>query len=140
MKIEQGHIDKREIAGKTEDGRNIVYISTKGGLHSFFCKNKDGEIVSIGAAPHAAIAKFLASKKEPGIQWNEEFSKSESLQKSETTFDTLRKFMFSDLSLKKSEVSDTYLVYCTIKREISAMRKNEIIEGIKKKELDKYLK
>lgn len=138
MKIEAGHIDKKEVAGKTGDGRNVVYVSTMGGLHTFFCKDEKGDIVSIGAAPHKAIAKFLALKKEPSIKWNEEFSKSESLEKSETTFSQLRKFMFSDLSLQKSEMSDTYLVYDVRKEEISAMKKNEIIEGLKNKTVDKY--
>ena len=93
MKISADQIEDKGIAGKTEDGRPVVYILTKGGLHAFFVKTAEG-IASIGAAPHLAIARFLAGKKEK-INWEEGFEKSENLAKSEALqFQKLRKMMF----------------------------------------------
>jgi hypothetical protein len=81
MKIDKDQIAETFIAGKTKDGKNIVYVATHGGLHAFFCKDENGDISAIGAAPHKSIAKFLAEKKESGIKWNEELDKSEELGK-----------------------------------------------------------
>lgn len=140
MKIDKDQIAETFIAGKTEDGRNVVYVATHGGLHAFFCKDKDGNVSAIGAAPHKAISRFLAEKKEPGIKWGEEFGKSEQLEKSEDqTFVKLRTFMFSEAPLQKNEPSDIYVVYDVSKQEISFMKKEEIIEGLKNKTLNKYV-
>ena len=138
MKIESGHIDKKEIAGTTKDGRSVVYIATHGGLHAFFVKSDSGEVTAIGAAPHKAIGKFLAEKKEPGIKWSEDFNKAESLSKSEDTFEKLRKFMFATVPLMKSEPSDIYIVYKINQKEISAMKKSEVVDAIKSKEVSPY--
>lgn len=261
MKIDKDQIAETFIAGKTKDGKNIVYVATHGGLHAFFCKDEDGNVSSIGAAPHKAIARFLAEKKEPGIKWNEDFNKSEDLQKmglkgdwkkegykifygkpysdhlgtvhtihvippkvknfnpeiddgaawfqinelnhpkhgrhlqvsdaqvlpehrrkgiasavykkvqkdtglkiipfqdeqtedakalwsqpnrpfgksEDETFQQLRKFMFAEAPLQKNEPSDIFVVYDVNKQEISFMKKEEIIEGIKNKTLSKYV-
>lgn len=139
MKIESGHIDKKEIAGKTKDGRHVVYVATHGGLHAFFVKSDSGEVVAIGAAPHKAIGKFLAEKKEPGIKWNEDFlSKSEELSKNEDTFSKLRKFIFADIPLQKSEPAGIYLVYKIQEQEIVAMKKDEVVDALKKHEISRY--
>lgn len=250
MKIDKDQMAETFIAGKTSDGRNVVYVATHGGLHAFFCKDKEGNISAIGAAPHRAISRFLAEKKEPGIKWNEEFNKSENLQKmglkgdwkkegytlhigepesitpgddtdltdvviarhpdgrevgrlnlarmaggtayprlmevsehhrrkglgsamysfaekhwntkmvpgnrsedakalwnqpnrpfgksEEETFQQLRKFMFAEAPLQKNESSDIFVVYDVYKQEISFMKKEEIIEGLKNKTLSKY--
>jgi hypothetical protein len=138
MKIEPGHIDKKEIAGTTKDGKNVVYIATHGGLHAFFIKSDSGEIVAIGAAPHKAIGKFLAEKKEPGIKWKEDFlGKSEAASK-EDLFLKFRKFMFTDVPLQKTEQTDIYLVYRVDHLEIVAMKKHEVIESLKSGTISKY--
>jgi hypothetical protein len=141
MKISNDQIDKKSIAGKTKDGRAVVYIATKGGLHAFFCKDKEeGHIASIGAAPHKAIAKFLASKKED-IEWNKDFDKESSeLNKSEAKlFSKLRKAMFVPSLTSSSSQTGVFLVYDTVNLNISLMSKAEIDEDIKNGYLSKYL-
>jgi hypothetical protein len=112
MKIAADQIESKAIAGKTDDGRPIVYILTKGGLHAFFCKDKEGHIASIGAAPHKAIARFLAGKKET-IKWDSGFEKSEdSLSKSESDqFEKLRTLMFMKSFEQPVGPEDVLVVY-----------------------------
>jgi hypothetical protein len=70
--IESHHIEEKSVVGKnTRNGTPVVYIKTHGGLHCFFA-NMDGVIRCVGAAPHKAIAKFLAEKRFPGFfKWSE---------------------------------------------------------------------
>jgi hypothetical protein len=111
MKLSADQIDTKAVAGKTSDGRPVVYVLTKGGLHAFFCKNKEGQLVSIGAAPHRAIARFLAGKKET-VDWNDDFAKSESLSKSEDDqFQKLRNLMFVPTFDDPIGPPDVLLVY-----------------------------
>jgi hypothetical protein len=140
MKITADQIDFKAIAGETKDGRSVVYIATKGGLHAFFCKDEEGQIMSIGAAPHRAIAKFLAAKKEK-IEWSKDFE-GDGLNKSEADFfQKLRKVMFMDqvqLGDKAATMSDTFLVYDVRKSEIEVVKREDLEEQIKKGTVDKY--
>ena len=140
MKLSADQIEEKCIAGKTKDGRPVVYVLTKGGLHSFFCKNTEGQIMSIGAAPHKAIAKFLSGKKED-IEWNKDFNnKTGKIDKSDNTIYTmLRKAMFAKPLIKKeSQPSDVYIVYDINKEEISLMKHSEISNAIKDNKLQKF--
>lgn len=130
MKIAADQIEKKAIAGKTKDGNPIVYIATKGGLHAFFMKDEDGTISSIGAAPHRAIAKFLAGKK-ADIEWKEDFHKSEELEKSEEAlFQGMRTAMFATPQ-GGDERTGVMIVYDSKKRTIEVMNKAELKEEIK---------
>jgi hypothetical protein len=142
MKISADQIAEKEIAGKTKDGRPVVYIATNGGLHAFFCKDEEGNTCSIGAAPHKGIAKFLAGKKED-ITWNSAFSKSEAtLEKSEEAlFQKLRKVMFMPcvmLGEIEPAKSDTFVLYHVNKQAIEVVSKSEIEEDIKNGEVDRF--
>lgn len=137
MKISADQIEHKAIAGKTKDGHPVVYIATKGGLHAFFTKDEDGSISSIGAAPHRAIAKFLAGKK-ADIEWKEDFHKSEDLEKSEQVlFDRLRKAVFSQHA-GGSEQTGVFMVYDLQKKTIEIMKKTELQEEIKSGQVSKY--
>ena len=121
MKISADQIEDKGIAGKTEDGRPVVYILTKGGLHAFFVKTAEG-IASIGAAPHLAIARFLAGKKEK-INWEEGFEKSENLAKSEALqFQKLRKMMFMPSFDKAVGPEDLLMVYDLQRSRIDVLK------------------
>jgi len=138
MKISADQIDKKAIAGKTKDGNPVVYIATKGGLHAFFTKDESGSICSIGAAPHKAIAKFLASKKHE-IEWKEDFSKSEEeMAKSELAlFERLRNAVFAQQA-PGTEKTDVYMIYDISKKEIQVMKKSELEEELKAGTVSKY--
>lgn len=127
MKIDADQIEKKSIAGQTKDGRNVVYIKTLGGLHIFFCKNQEGKIESIGAAPHRAIAKYLSSKKED-IAWKDDFHKSEDLAKSEIEqFERLRNLVFFPASKDAVGPSDILLVYDTATSKIDIIKSEDFI-------------
>ena len=140
MKIPREQIETRKIAGKTESGSPVVYIATKGGLHAFFAKNGEGQTEALGAAPHRAIAKFLAEKKDPKIKWEDDFlEKSEDLAKSEgDLFMKLRKMILMpcvDVGVKPEEI---YLVYDTVEKNIEIIKKTDLIESLEKGEHDSY--
>ena len=71
MKIQSEHIAEQGIVGKNaRNGLPVFYIRTHGGLSAFFA-NVDGQVICVGAAPHKAIAAFLAEKQYPGIiEWD----------------------------------------------------------------------
>jgi hypothetical protein len=128
MRISADQIEDKGIAGKTEDGRPVVYILTKGGLHAFFVKTAEG-IASIGAAPHLAIAKFLAGKKEK-INWEEDFTKSEGLAKSEVDqFQKLRKMMFMPSFDKAVGPEDLLMVYNFERMQIDVLKTEDFAES-----------
>lgn len=140
MKISSDQIQgKPVIAGKTKDGRPVVYVNTKGGLHAFFTREDDG-IVSIGAAPHRAIAKFLAAKKTE-IEWNEDFEKSENMiAKSEIDlFEKLRKAMFvPSMPGVEGGMTDTFMVYDISKKTIEIMKKEQLDQEVANKSISEW--
>ncbi len=137
MKLSADQIEKKAIAGKTKEGNPVVYIATKGGLHAFFTKDEEGNISSIGAAPHRAIAKFLAGKKYD-IEWKDDFHKSEDLEKSEgQLFQRMRGALFTPLSTN-GEKTGVYMVYDIHKGSIEVMRKAELMEELKSGATNKY--
>lgn len=125
MKISEDQVEHRQIAGHTKAGSPVVYVKTKGGLHAFFSKS-DGEIESMGAAPHRAIAMWLAEKKSEGLKWNEDFKEGK-LKKSETVrFQELRNafFAFERPALAKSE--QQYLVYDALAKSFEILTADEL--------------
>ena len=142
MKITSDQIEKKAIAGKTKDGRPVVYIATKGGLHAFFCKEEDGSIASIGAAPHKAIARFLAEKK-ADVAWADDFEKAETdLAKSEgDMFEKLRKVMFMPhVQVLSADVkpSDKFLVYDTSSKTIDVIAKADLEAEVRAGKVDEF--
>lgn len=66
-------IDAKQLAGKPKkvgkrDGKDVLEIATKGGLHMIVAP-KDGSFETLGTGPHRAVARFIAKKKSPEIQW-----------------------------------------------------------------------
>lgn len=145
MKIPPEEIEIKKLAGTSGDGDPVLYVLSKGGLHAFFTKTKD-EVKSLGAAPHRAIATWLAEQHDPKIKWNEEFmAKGEDfvddLQKSEANkFMQLRKALFApvpDLPEPRYDY-DAYLVYGVREKTFSISSAEEVREGIEKGEIRRY--
>jgi hypothetical protein len=142
MTITEDQIADKKIAGTAGEGNPVLYIVSKGGLHAFFVK-KNGQIQSLGAAPHKAIAMWLAEKRDPDVKWNKEFlSKSEyerlDLAKSVARrFTEIRNMFFGEVC-KSEGNSDDYLVYDSFSRQFMSMTKAEIIAGVKSGTLDKF--
>jgi hypothetical protein len=71
MKIPTNEIEFKKAVGKVK-GRVLWHVKTRGGLHLMALDG--GEVV--GAASHRAVARHLAERQEPGLEWTE-LSKSE---------------------------------------------------------------
>lgn len=70
MKINQSEILEKTVIGRNKSNNTpVIYIKTAGGLNAIFI-NDNGEIKAAGAAPHKAIAVFLAEKTHPSIEWD----------------------------------------------------------------------
>ncbi len=69
MQLTENHIASKKRIG-TLNGRPVVAICTTGGLNLLVASKSDGsdEVETLGVGPHAAIAKFVARKKYPGLK------------------------------------------------------------------------
>jgi hypothetical protein len=67
-------ISKEQIASKKTigqyKGKPVLELVTKGGLHMVIA-HKDGKHEAIGSGPHSAVARHIASKREPDMQLTE---------------------------------------------------------------------
>ena len=70
MQIDKSQIKERGIEGIAPNNTPVLFISTLGGLQSYWCL-VHGVLECIGAAPHKAVAKWMAERKVPGIRWSE---------------------------------------------------------------------
>lgn len=69
------NIDARQLAAKPKkvgkkDGKDVMEVSTKGGLH-LIVSAKDGGFETLGTGPHRAVARHIAKKRAPEIIWTE---------------------------------------------------------------------
>lgn len=69
MDLRPEHIAYKKKIGKL-DGNVIAEIATTGGLHLVGVA-KSGKFEVLGAGPHRAVARHLALKKQPNIQFSE---------------------------------------------------------------------
>lgn len=146
MKITEDQIDIKKIAGKTGSGSPVVYVVSKGGLHCFFTKKENGEVVSLGAAPHRAIALFFAEQQEPSIKWEDEFIQKgeayeDTLQKSEATrWHRLRDLMFcQNLEYRQPPTNaQVFVIYDAGSKDFQVAQRDEVTEMIQKGEMDRY--
>ena len=74
MQIRPQEIDYRKDIG-TLDGRPVIELGLKGGLHLVLTTNGP-KIDYLGVGPHRAVARFMAKKRQPNIQF-QELSKAE---------------------------------------------------------------
>jgi hypothetical protein len=143
MKISADQIDTKAYAGKNGNGDPIVYIASKGGLHALFCKNKEGNVESLAAAPHKAIALWMAEQKDPKLVWDKDFVSDgeDRLARSERErFDRLRKIMLTPTTLAKSEKipSNRYFIYNVKEKWIEHATKEDLIKSIESGRVDKF--
>lgn len=54
----------------TLHGEPVILVSTVGGL-SMVVSPQDGKVKTLGVGSHKSIAKHIASKRNPDIQWTE---------------------------------------------------------------------
>lgn len=74
MLIPEDQVLNKKVIGKLKDSK-VLQINTIGGLSLVvLAKGVNGE--TLGVASHPAIARYIASKRSPDIEWTE-LSKSE---------------------------------------------------------------
>lgn len=138
MRIAPEHVQEKSVVGTTKDGASILYVLTKGGLHAFFARQGD-DVVTLGAAPHRAVAEWIAEKKHPGIKWSEK-----SLERSEQDmFDRVRKLIFSTNVVENPTLKDRdlFFAYNPSKRLIDVVDRSELVEMMAKGEhLDSFVR
>ena len=138
MNLSSDQIKIKKVAGKL-DGKPVLYVVTHGGLHAFFAKKGDS-IESLAAAPHKAIAQWMAEQKGK-IEWDDDFiQKSEdfvdSLQKSESSaFVKMREMVWAKPQQSMEKYAGKFLVYDHENKTIGVYTQEEIGESIAKKEL-----
>lgn len=141
MIIKDDQIAEKKLAGISGKDSPVLYIVSKGGLHAFFTK-KNGEIHSLGAAPHKAIAMWMAEKRDPELKWNQEFLSKSQYERWDLAKSVARRFeeirsMFFDPTIQKSESNtDKYTVYDHRNKDFLSMNKMEIIDAVSNKTLD----
>ena len=76
------NVTAKDIASKKKigllNGHGVVEVVLKGGLHLIVTKQGDAKTSILGTGPHRAVARFIAEKNEPDLQWTE-MSKSDHL-------------------------------------------------------------
>lgn len=131
LNLDAKEVDKKESAGKTSDGRPVIYIYTKGGLHAFFTrKAKTSQIEPIGIGSHRAVAQWMAEKKE-SIKWEDTFNKKENedftnLTKSESNQKRLNAALNYHKTFENSEKSDKMIVKHWTSKEVVIMSEKDV--------------
>lgn len=69
MELTPEHVAYKKKIGRLK-GNIIAEIATTGGLHLVGVA-KSGKFEVLGAGPHRAVARHLALKKQPDIEWTE---------------------------------------------------------------------
>lgn len=69
MDIGKEQIQSKRTVGKL-NGKPVLELVTKGGLHMIIAQKGDKH-EAIGTGPHVAVAKHIAAKREPEIEFTE---------------------------------------------------------------------
>jgi hypothetical protein len=75
LSIKPEHIESKKKVGKLH-GKSVIEIKTTGGFHMVVAANEGGGFETLGTGPHKAVARHIAAKREPDIEWTE-LSKSD---------------------------------------------------------------
>lgn len=77
MSMSKKDIKHLELVGKSNDGSDVYWVESKGGLHKMLKKRKKGDFQVMGQGNHRAVARVLANGFEKNIMWHESLFKSE---------------------------------------------------------------
>lgn len=77
MDIKKEHIAYKKTVGRVGKSQ-VMELGTTGGLHLVIVQ-KDGKPVVAGSGPHAAVARYIAQKQNPDIEYTE-LSKSDYME------------------------------------------------------------
>lgn len=69
MEIRADEVEYKKKVGKL-NGQAVIEVGLRGGLHLIFAQ-KGGKFETLGAGPHRAVARFIAKKKEPSVEYTD---------------------------------------------------------------------
>jgi hypothetical protein len=70
MQISADHIAYKKKIG-TVGKQPVIELATTGGLHLVVVAKADGEVETLGAGPHRAVARHIAKKRKPEMKITE---------------------------------------------------------------------
>lgn len=82
LTVDRSHLKDHFVAGHDAEGNPVLMVETYGGLFAVFRKLAKGS-ETIAAAPHKAVALWMAELKLPGVSWDQESLQKRNLMKSE---------------------------------------------------------
>lgn len=142
MKITENQLKTKKVSGKTDSGDPVLYVETLGGLHLFFTK-KNGKLISLSAAPHRAIAQWMAEKKEK-IVWDKDFLQKtegyeDSLEKSEKAlYKRLREVLWSKPGAGIESNRGKFLLFRLEPKTFEIYETQDLVEAIQKNEVGEH--
>lgn len=77
MSLSKKDVKHLELVGKSQDGSDVYWVESKGGLHKMLKKRKKGDFLVLGQGNHRAVARYGANNFEKNIMWHESLFKSE---------------------------------------------------------------
>lgn len=75
MQVPANQIQYKKVIGKSK-GRTVFGVGVVGGLHMVVAAKRGGGIETLGVASHPALARHIAERNDPGIEFTE-LAKSE---------------------------------------------------------------
>lgn len=87
----------------TLNGDAVIELATKGGFHMVVTAH-NGRVETLGCGPHRAVARHIAKKKEPSIQFSE-LSKADHVDEAHYQF-ILPKYEAITAAFRKAEGSE----------------------------------
>lgn len=69
MQIRADEVEYKKKVGKL-NGQAVIEVGLRGGLHLIFAQ-KGGKFETLGAGPHRAVARYIAKKKEPNVEYTD---------------------------------------------------------------------
>lgn len=102
MDIPTEQIAYKKKVGKL-DGNPVIELATTGGLH-LVVTARGGKVETLGTGPHRAVARHIAKKRQPEIQWTE-LAKADHVEEVYMT-PVLPKYEALTLEMRKLEGSE----------------------------------
>ena len=143
MKIPENQIELKKVVGTSGSGEPVLYVVSKGGLHAFFTKH-NGQVTSLGAAPHRAIASWLAEQKDPEIKWEKDFVEKhedfeDALEKHERfVVEQVRNIVFGPKLDAPATSVDAYMVYSPEMQAYTVMDRGDLRKSLETGVVGRY--
>lgn len=127
LTVDRSHLKDHFVAGHDAEGNPLLMVETYGGLYAVFRKLAKGS-ETISAAPHKAVALWMAEMKLPGVSWDKESLQKRNLMKSEEppTAEQLFKLAFCTAELPPSDNTDLIAID-VVRGQGTIMQRSDVV-------------